>query len=76
MLRMKGVPTLVDYTRRDVSKALSYASKRSVKYVALIGGREVEANTVALKNMETGSQEELKIQQVVEKLSSHSLQRL
>jgi histidyl-tRNA synthetase len=76
MLRMKGVPTLVDYTRRDVSKALSYASRRSVKYVALIGGREVEANTVALKNMETGSQEELKIQQVVEKLSSHSLQRL
>jgi len=76
MLRMKGVPTLVDYTRRDVSKALSYASRRSVKYVALIGGREVEANTVALKNMETGSQEELKIQQVVKKLSSHSLQRL
>ncbi|MEM2929549.1 MAG: histidine--tRNA ligase [Thermoproteota archaeon] len=75
MLRMKGVPTLVDYTRRDVSKALSYASKRNVKYVALIGGREVEANTVALKNMETGSQEELKIEQVVEKLSSYSFQK-
>ncbi|MEM3026330.1 MAG: His/Gly/Thr/Pro-type tRNA ligase C-terminal domain-containing protein, partial [Thermoproteota archaeon] len=50
-LRMRGVPTLVDYTRRDISKALSYASKRNVKYVALIGGREVEANNVALKNM-------------------------
>ncbi|MEM3079011.1 MAG: histidine--tRNA ligase [Thermoproteota archaeon] len=74
-LRMRGVPTLVDYTRRDVSKALSYASKRNVKYVALIGGREVEANNVALKNMETGSQEELGIEQVVEKLSSYSLQR-
>ncbi|MEM3425724.1 MAG: histidine--tRNA ligase [Thermoproteota archaeon] len=74
-LRMRGVPTLVDYTRRDVSKALSYASKRNVKYVALIGGREVEANNVALKNMETGSQEELGIEQVVEKLSSYSLQK-
>lgn len=74
-LRMKGVPTLVDCTRRDVSKALSYASKRNVKYVALIGGREVEANTVALKNMETGSQEELRIEQVVEKLSSYILQK-
>ncbi|MCX8183196.1 MAG: histidine--tRNA ligase [Crenarchaeota archaeon] len=75
MLRLTGVPTLVDYTRRDVSKALSYASKRNVKYVALIGGREVEANTVVLKNMGTGSQEELEIEQVVEKLSSYSLQK-
>ncbi len=74
-LRMRRVPTLVDYTRRDVGKALSYASKRNVKYVALIGGREVETNTVALKNMETGSQEDLGIEQVVEKLSSYSLQR-
>ncbi|MEM3661012.1 MAG: histidine--tRNA ligase [Thermoproteota archaeon] len=75
MLRMKGVPTLIDYVRRDVSKALSYASKRNVKYVALIGGREVESNNVALKNMETGSQEELGIEQVIEKLSAYSLQR-
>ncbi|MBO3841613.1 MAG: histidine--tRNA ligase [Candidatus Brockarchaeota archaeon] len=74
-LRMRGVPTLVDYTRRDVSKALSYASKRNVKYVALIGGREVEANTIALKNMETGNQEELKVEQVVEKLSSYILKK-
>lgn len=76
MLRMRGVPTLVDYARRDVSRALSYASKRNIKYAALIGGREVEANIVALKNMETGSQEELKIEQVVEKLSSYSLQKI
>ncbi len=75
MLRMKGVPTLVDYTRRDVSKALSYASKRNVKYAVLIGSREVLTNTIALKNMETGSQEELKVEQVVEKLSSYILQK-
>ncbi|MEM2050249.1 MAG: histidine--tRNA ligase [Thermoproteota archaeon] len=74
-LRMRGVPTLVDYTRRDVSKALSYASKRNVKYVALIGSREVENNIITLKNMETGSQEELGIEQVIEKLSPYSLQR-
>jgi histidyl-tRNA synthetase len=76
MLRAKGVPTFVDYTRRDVSKALSYASKRNVKYVALIGGRETEAGTVTLKNMETKSQEELRVEQAVEKLSPYSLQRL
>ena len=73
MLRLKGIPAMVDPTRRDVSKALSYASKRGVKYVAIIGSREVENNTVALKDMMVGSQEELKLEQIVEKLSSYSI---
>ncbi len=73
MLRVKGIPTIVDSTRRDVSKALSYASKRNVKYVAIIGSREVENNIVTLKDMKAGSQEELKLEQIVEKLSSYSI---
>jgi len=73
MLRMKGIPAIIDPTRRDLSKALSYASKRGIKYVAIIGSREVENNVVTLKNMDAGSQEELKPEQVVEKLSSYSV---
>lgn len=73
MLRMKGIPTIIDPTRRDLSKALSYASKRRVKYVAIIGSREVENDVVTLKNMDAGSQEELKPEQVVEKLSFYSI---
>jgi histidyl-tRNA synthetase len=76
MLRSKGVPTLVDYTRRDISRALSHASRRNVKYAALIGSKEAEANIVTLKNMGTGSQEELRVEQVVEKLSSYSIHKL
>lgn len=72
MLRMRGIPTIVDSTRRDVSKALSYASKKNAKYAAIIGSREVKNNIVALKDMKAGSQNELKLEQVVEKLSSHS----
>ncbi|MEM1557590.1 MAG: histidine--tRNA ligase [Thermoproteota archaeon] len=71
MLRTRGIPTMIDPTRRDVSKALSYASKRGVRYVAIIGGREVENNTITLKNMDIGIQEELKPEQVIEKLSSY-----
>jgi len=73
MLRARGVSAMIDPVRRDVSKALSYASKKGVKYVAIIGSREIEGKTVALKNMETGSQEELKPEQVVEKLSVFSV---
>lgn len=75
MLRMKGIPTLIDYVRRDISKALSYASKKNLKYAAIIGSREVETNVVILKDMETGDQEEVKIEQAVERLSPFSIQK-
>ncbi|MEM3712652.1 MAG: histidine--tRNA ligase [Thermoproteota archaeon] len=73
MIRARGIPAMIDPTRRDLSKALSYASKRGVKYVAIIGGKEVENNTVSLRDMEVGLQEELKPEQVVEKLLSYSV---
>lgn len=72
MLRARGVPTMIDYVRRDLGKALSYASKKNAKYVAIIGSREVMKNTVTLKDM-TGGQEELKLEQVIEKLLSFSI---
>ncbi|MGC8831937.1 MAG: histidine--tRNA ligase [Thermoproteota archaeon] len=73
MLRAREVPTIVDSTRRDVGKALSYASKRNARYTAIIGSREVNNNTVTLKDMGTGAQEELKPEQAVEKISAHSV---
>ncbi|MBO3769266.1 MAG: histidine--tRNA ligase [Candidatus Brockarchaeota archaeon] len=73
MLRARGIPAMIDPTRRDLSKALSYASKRGVKYVAIIGSKEVENNAVSLRDMEVGLQEELKPEQVVEKLLSYSV---
>lgn len=73
MLRTHGIPAMIDPTRRDLSKALSYASKRGVKYVAIIGSKEVENNTISLRDMEAGFQEELKPEQVVEKLSPYSI---
>ncbi|MCS7138538.1 MAG: histidine--tRNA ligase [Crenarchaeota archaeon] len=73
MMRARGIPTMVDPTRRDLNKALSYASKRGFKYVAIIGSKEVENKVVTLKDMEAGSQEELKPEQIVEKLSQYSI---
>ncbi|MBO3800263.1 MAG: ATP phosphoribosyltransferase regulatory subunit, partial [Candidatus Brockarchaeota archaeon] len=75
MLRARGIPTMVDPMRRDVSKALSYASKMGMKYVAIIGSREVENNIITLKDMSTGSQEELKVEQVVKKLLPYIFQK-
>ncbi|MGQ9479570.1 MAG: histidine--tRNA ligase [Thermoproteota archaeon] len=69
-LRKTGVPTVLDYVRRDVSKALSHASRRNVKYAAIIGTKEVSRNSFVLKNMETGEQEELGLEEAVDKISS------
>ena len=45
-----------------------YAKEIHIPYVAIIGETEFEKSTVTLKCMETGEQEELTIQQILDKL--------
>ena len=47
---------------------MDYANKRGVPYVILIGSDEMASNLLALKNMETGEQEKLSLDKIVEKL--------
>lgn len=47
---------------------MSYANAHKVPYVALVGESEMAEGKVALKNMETGEQQSLTTQQVIEEL--------
>ena len=53
-----------------LDKQLKYANKKSIPYVIIIGPEEARNDVVKLKDMKTGEQKELKIEEVIKLLSS------
>jgi len=54
-LREGGMNVLV-WTGTKVSKAMEYADKENIPYVAVVGEREVAANKLIVKDMKTGKE--------------------
>lgn len=57
-----------DSTSR-IGKQFKYADKKNIPYALIIGEEEVAQNKVALKNLETGNQEILSMDEVMTKLN-------
>ncbi len=53
-----------------MEKQLKYADQKGIPYVVIIGPEENEQGVVRLKNMETGNQEAVKIEELINKLTS------
>ncbi|MBT3865586.1 histidine--tRNA ligase [Candidatus Woesearchaeota archaeon] len=51
----------IDLLERGVSKNLDYASKAGIKYVVFVGKKELEAKKVKLKNMVSGDEKMLTV---------------
>jgi len=52
-----------------LNKQMKYANARRASYVALVGSQEMEQNVVALKNMDSGDQTLISLDDLLEKLS-------
>ncbi len=48
---------------------MTYADKKSIPYVLMIGSREIETGIYSLKNMNSGDQKEVSIDQLLNELS-------
>lgn len=58
-LREAGVNTeLFLDPKKDLDKQLKYADKKGIRFVLIIGEEEIQKNTIKLKDMKTGDQEE------------------
>ena len=55
----------IDLQNRDLSKNLDYADKQSIPYVLIIGEDEIKEKKVKLKNMETGKEKAISIENVI-----------
>lgn len=68
ILRQKGYRVLTELNAIKLKKAMNIANREKIKYVILIGDEEIKNASVTLKNMETGEQELIKINELDSKL--------
>lgn len=55
---------------KGVTKGLDYASSKNINYVLIIGENEINENKFTLKNMESGEEEKLTIEEIEEKMTN------
>lgn len=69
-IREEGINTDVYLENKKIKAKFKYADKLKIPYVAVIGEEEEKNGTVSLKNMETGEQEEMSIEKMIEILKN------
>lgn len=67
-LRSKGINTDVALPKKDLKKALTYASKYRIPYALIIGEKELNSDKYTLRDMESGEESSLTIEEIVDKL--------
>jgi histidyl-tRNA synthetase len=55
-----------------IQKQLDYANKKMIPYVIVIGSEEVKSGLLAFKNMKTGTQEKININEILTKLQTNN----
>ena len=70
ILRNNNISTDLYPDNPKLKKQLQYANKNDIPYVIIIGEDEVTSKLFTLKDMETGSQEKLGIDEIISKVSS------
>lgn len=71
LLRKNKINTdLYSDSNLKLDKQLKYANKKGILYVVIIGPEEVENKIVVLKNMKTGEQQKLSIEELVKQLNN------
>ncbi len=64
-LRNSGIETDLDIMDRGISKNLDYADKLKIPFTLIIGKKELKAKKVNLKDMKSGKERLLKIEEVI-----------
>ena len=68
-LRAAGINAEIYPETAKMKKQMTWANRKQVAYVAIVGGQEMEQAKINLKNMETGSQELVSVEELIENLS-------
>lgn len=69
LLRNKNLKVLTELNNIKLKKAMNIANRENIKYVVIIGEDELKSNSVSLKNMISGEQEIVKIEELVSKIN-------
>lgn len=69
LLRENAINTDIDLQGRGISKNLDYANKYGIPYVIFVGQKEIEQKKYKLRDLNTGKEELLTGDQIIERLS-------
>ncbi|MEM3374154.1 MAG: histidine--tRNA ligase [Candidatus Woesearchaeota archaeon] len=64
-LRKNGINADFDLLEKGISKNLDYANSLGIPYVIFVGEKELKENKLKLRDMETGKEENLGLEEVV-----------
>lgn len=64
-LRKAGISSELYPDSSRLKKQLNYADKKSIPYVILAGENEIKENNLTLKNMQSGTQEQLSLEELL-----------
>ncbi|HEY8933998.1 MAG TPA: histidine--tRNA ligase [Cyclobacteriaceae bacterium] len=67
-LREAGIASEIYPDQAKLKKQLEYANKKMIPYTLVIGSDEMSSGELAFKNMETGEQQKLTVNQIIETL--------
>ncbi len=65
-LRKAGVKAEIFLDLTKLKKQLDFATKKGIPFVGICGDNEIDSKSLALKNMESGNQENLQIKEVID----------
>lgn len=68
-LQKEGISTTIYAESGKMGKKFKYADALDIKYALVIGENEIKSNVYGLKNMETGEQEDLSLEEIIAKFS-------
>lgn len=69
-LRSSGINSELYPSSVKLKKQLNYADDKKIPYVILIGSEEIDSGILTLKNMKSGDQQKLSIDQIISELSA------
>ena len=69
-LRNNGIKTDVYYQDKGMKQKMKYADRLGIPYVLVIGENEVKESKVAFKDMISGNQELITVEEVIERLTN------
>ena len=64
-LRAQGIAAEIYPEPAKMKKQMGYADDKHIPFVAIVGGNEMETNTVMLKNMLTGEQKQVTLDELI-----------
>ena len=67
-LRQAGLSADMNYAGGSMKSQMGKANKANARFALILGEEEIKNKTVAIKNMQTSTQEQVSWEQVVERL--------